>query len=371
MAQMLLKGTEDLSADEISEKIDNMGIDVSAGGGNNSFYAGFNLVSSDFDEALSLFAKIIQEPQFSPEETERMRNRLITEVGRHEGEWFYEASQFFRETFFIDHPYRRLQQGTRESLTNITREELIDFHDRFCRPDNMVIAVFGDIEALGVKEKVSSAFSDHRRVTPLNMPVNQAEPELIESKRATKYTKKEMAVIYLGYPGMTIDNLEDRYPMEVLDAVVSGVRYGRGSWLHETLRGNELVYVVHAVNWLGLDPGYFFIYAATTPEKMDQAIELILEQIDRVKREDIPDDEFELAKGMCITIEKLDHQSNYEQAFRAALDELYGLGYDHHQRHDAEIRAVTEDDVKRVANKYLNNYVLVTTIPGEDPEGGE
>jgi zinc protease len=235
----------------------------------------------------------------------------------------------------------------------------------------MVLAVYGDIETLDVKDKVSRAFFDYRGEGPLDMPVNQAEPKLVKNRRATKYTKKEMAVIYMGYPGMAIDNLEDRYPMEVLDGIVSGVRYGRGSWLHETLRGNELVYVVHAVNWLGLDPGYFFIYAATTPEKMDQAIELILEQIERIKTEDVPDDEFELAKGMCITIEKLDHQSNYEQAFRAALDELYGLGYEHHQRHDAEIRAVTEDDVKRIANKYLNNYVLITTVPGEGSEGGE
>ena len=366
--EMLSKGTDALSAADISDKIDNMGIQMTSVGGNNALYLGFNLVSSDFDEALDVFADIIQHPAFRPEEIERMRERLSTEVARSEGDWFFEAASFLRQNLFIDHPYRLVPEGTRESLAHISREDLLQFHRSFCRPDNMVLAIFGDIAGLEVEKKVDELFGDWRALTPLNLPVNEPEARLTEKKRAKKYTQKDLAVICMGYPGMTVDNLEDRYPMEVLDAVVSGIRYGTGSWLHTALRGNELVYVVHAYNWMGLDPGYFFVYAATAPDKVEQAIELTLEQIERIKVEDIPDDEFERAKGTCVTIEKLDHESNHDQALRSALDELYGLGYDFYKEHEKRIQAVTEDDVRRVASKYLNNYVLITTVP---EAGGE
>lgn len=363
MVKMLLKGTEVLSADDISKTIDNMGIETSAGGGNNNFHMRFNLVSSDFDQALTLFADIIKNPTFPPEEIERMRDRLLAEIARQEGNWRFEAASFFKQTFFTRHPYRWVPGGREESLKNITRQDLIDFYRKLCRPDNMVLAILGDIERLKIEEKVAKFFSDYRATTPLSLSTNEQEPELLENRRATKYTDRNIAVIYMGYPGMNVENLEDRYPMEMLDAILSGIGYPGGSWLHQRLRGNELVYVVHAINWMGLDPGYFGIYAATTPEKVDQTLELILEEIERIKVEDIPDDEFERAKGICIAMEKLNHQSNYHQALRSALDELYGLGYDFYKEHERRIEAVTEEDVKRVANKYLKNYVLITTTP--------
>lgn len=376
MVRMLLKGTEKLSAEEISEKLDNMGIEVSARGGNNTFYIGFNLVSSDFDQALSLFSDIIKNPTFPSDEIEKMRERLLAELARRKGDWYFEAASFFRQNFFAHHPYGMVPEGTEESLRDITRQDLINFYNRFCRPDNMVLAIFGDIGDLlqesseKFEEKVNRLFSDYSVKTPLILPVNRPEPELVENRRATKYTDRGIAVVYMGYPGMRVDDLGDRYPMEVLDAIISGINYP-GGWLHQKLRGNELVYAVHAFNWMGADPGYFGIYAATTPEKVDQVIELISEQMDRIKVEDIPDEEFNRAKSICVTMEKLSHQSNYEQALRSALDELYGLGYDFYKEHQSGIEAVSEEDVRRVANKYFKNYVLVITTPKGDTESGE
>jgi len=364
MVRMLCKGTERMSAEDIAEAIDNMGVSAWAEGGNNAIYLGFDFVSSDFDEALSLFADIIQNPAFPPVEMDRMRDRLVAEVARREGDWYDEAADFFRESLFTRHPYRYVPLGTRESLEGIAQEDLIQCYSTLCTPDNMVLAIFGDIDGLNVAEKVKREFAGYHGKDSLSAVVNEVEPELTASKTVIKYTEKDIAVIYMGYPGMCVKDLEDRYAMEVLDAVVSGINYP-GGWLHETLRGNELVYVIHAFNWIGIDPGYFAIYAATTPDQVDRAVELILLQMERIKSEDIADEEFERAKGICITMEKLSHESNDAQALRSALDELYGLGYDFYTEHEERIRAITEEDVRRVAGKYLRNYVLAITQPGD------
>jgi zinc protease len=71
------------------------------------------------------------------------------------------------------------------------------------------------------------------------------------------------------------------------------------------------------------------------------------------------------AKGMIITTDDLSRQTDASQATDAAIGQMYGLGYDFEQKFLEKVKAVTLDDVKRVANKYLNNYVLTITTPDE------
>jgi zinc protease len=360
--RMLSKGTRRSSADEIAEEMDLMGVDLTASGGSNSFYVGFNLVASDFERAMRLLAEMIQHPTFPPEEVDRMREQLLAGLARRRSDWLNETADFFRQEFFGEHPYRWPVQGSEDALQEMTSADLKEFHEKFVSADNMVLSVFGDIEDLPVEKTVERLFSSLPREAAFDRTIRRESVGPTESERKVLPTDREIAAIYMGYPGMTVDNVDDRYPMEVLDAVTSGIYYP-GGWLHNELRGRELVYVVHAFNWMGLDQGYFGIYAATTPEQLEETVSLIVEQMERIKTEDIPDEEFEEAKGIAVTMEKLRYEANYDQALRAALNELYGLGYDFHTTHEERIRAVSEADVKRVAEKYLKHYLLITALP--------
>ncbi len=363
--RMLSKGTRGLSGDEIAEEMDLMGIDLTASGGSNSFYVGFNLLAEDFERAMELLAEMIQNPTFPAEEVERMREQILAGLARRRSDWLDETSDHFRQVFFGDHPYRWPVQGSEEALKKMTAADLKEFHRRFVGAENMVLSVFGDIEDLPVEETVDRLFSDLQREVDFDPTTRREWVGPAENVTEIFPTDRKIAAIYMGYPGMTVDNVEDRYPMEVLDAVTSGIYYP-GGWLHTQLRGRELVYVVHAFNWMGLDPGYFGIYAATTPEQLEEAVSLIIEQMGRLKSEDIPDDELEKAKGIAVTMEKLRYEPNYDQALRSSLNELYGLGHDFHRKHEERIQAVTEAEIKRVAEKYLNHYLLITALPDED-----
>jgi zinc protease len=230
------------------------------------------------------------------------------------------------------------------------QEDLVDFHKKYCIPNNMVIAIFGDINPDEVTAKVEKAFEkfQYGKFSPTQIPAE----ELITSVRNAEMQKEIMqAVIFMGFPGITVSD-EDRYPIEVLDAVLSGVSFPGGR-LHERLRANQLVYVVHAFNQPGLDPGMFGIYAGTTPDKLDTVMGIIKEEIESLQKDLISDEELDRGKKMCISVKQIGLQTNSDQAFTMGLDELYKLGYDNIMHYEDQINAVTKEDVKRMAGKYL------------------
>jgi zinc protease len=150
--------------------------------------------------------------------------------------------------------------------------------------------------------------------------------------------------------------------MDVLDAVTSGIYYP-GGWLHTELRGNQLVYVVHAYNFTGYDTGYFGLYAATYDDALGQALEIIDADMERIGTELVDGDELEKAKQLCIIMRETSRQTNASQATDAAIAELYGLGYDYPDHYAERIAAVTSEDVRRVALKYLKNPVTIIRRP--------
>jgi zinc protease len=143
---------------------------------------------------------------------------------------------------------------------------------------------------------------------------------------------------------------------------MSGIGFP-GGWLHTELRGKQLVYMVHALNWLGLDPGYFGIIAATQPEKAQEVVEIILQNVDKAKAGEISDEEFARAKQLAVIADRLERQSNSEIGADAAISELYGLGYDFSAQDAKRIEAVTKADVQRVAQTYLQHPTIVITTP--------
>jgi zinc protease len=149
--------------------------------------------------------------------------------------------------------------------------------------------------------------------------------------------------------------------------VISGIGYP-GGWLHETLRGQQLVYIVHAWNNAFKGKGYFAVMAATQPATADSALGIIYEKIDRIKNDLVSDEEMEMAKRACNIMEDLYYsQTTAAQAGLAAQYEIMDLGYDHRDQFKAKIEAVTKENIREVARKYLNRSATVLI----SPEGGD
>lgn len=361
MARLLLKGTTTRGADVIATTFDAMGGSIDANSGNNSFFVNAMVLKDDFQTALQVLADVILNPTFPEAELEKMRRLMLAALARQDDNWGTEIGRLFRATHFSVSPYAMQPGGSEQALQKLNREHVLAFHKKYAKPQNMVLAIFGDIDPAATLAAAEQEFADFQAAL-VEFPEVAPEPIHTQMRRHVKPTRKQVAAIYLGYPGTTIDNTTDRYALYVLDAVLSGIGFP-GGWLHTELRGKQLVYVVHALSWLGLEPGYFGIIAATQPQKVDEVVAIIRSHIDKAKAGEISDEELQRAKRLTLIADRLDMQTNSQLASDAALNELYGLGYDFSQHDQQRLNAVTKAEVQRVAQKYLNHPTIVITTP--------
>jgi len=360
VADMMPRGAGRRSGEDISSTIDGMGAEYSCAANHTRIESNLTVLTEDLEDGLELFADVIQNPRFDDEAMERARREIHGAITARADNWTADAMDIMLDELFPKHPYGRPSVGTHEGVDAVTRDDLIAHHESLVTPNNTVVTVFGDVTAEQALEMVEDEFEDwepgHPASAEIALEPRRAEPDTLES-----YHDRAQTVIFMGYHGMPY-SAEDRYAMDVLDAVTSGIYYP-GGWLHTDLRGNSLVYVVHAYNFTGYDTGYFGIYAATFEEALDQAMGIINGHMERIATEPVSEDELELAKQLCIVMDQTNRQTNAAQAHDAAVPELYGLGHDYESDYAERIRAVTADDVLRVAKEYLSNPVTVIRRP--------
>jgi zinc protease len=360
-ARMMTRGTATRNAVEVAAALEDIGGDIAAASGNHALYVTASCLSADLPRALETTADVVRNPSFPPQEIDRLRPLVLAAIERQKDNWREQLFQAFRRTYYRAHPYRNSAIGLAPEVAALTREDIVAFHRGVAAPGNLVLCVFGDVDPAQVKALVEQRFGDWpagKRVAPQLA----AEPTPAEDRVVAETTALKMGGVFVGWPGMTLRDEKDRHAMDVLDSLVSGIHLPRG-WLHETLRGRGLVYEVHAFNFAGIEPGYFGAYAGCEPGKVEEVRALIIEQLGRLVKEKLTEAELDAARRTCVTADVLENQTNAQQAMRAGVDELLGLGCEASKRYAPGVLAVTEADVRRVAQKYLTHSVTVMLRP--------
>jgi len=165
-------------------------------------------------------------------------------------------------------------------------------------------------------------------------------------------------VLVIGFQGATLHDA-DRYALELLQEACSDLGSRLFIRIRETL---GLAYYVGAQNFVGLAPGYFAFYVGTAAEKADLVEKELLAEAELLRKDGLTEEELKRAKAKVIGQRKIARQDLGGLAMTSALDELYGLGFDHSDKDDALYEAVTVKDVQRVAQKYLSPKAFVVSV---------
>ncbi|MCD6378675.1 MAG: insulinase family protein [Planctomycetes bacterium] len=365
MTALSIRGAGKYSASKIDEFFDSAGGSISGNCGNNSFYWQATLLNDKLDKALDIFAQVIQKPRFDPKELEKIRPIQIEKIKQTDEHWLTQLIKVFRKKFFNSSPYRLMPSGALRVVKSLTAKQLADYHKRVIKAGSSVLAVYGSFDVENVKSQIEKLFAD--------LPKGKVEIPPSTPRKVNPVgelyiipTHNVQAGIIVAAPSISITNIADRLPLTVLDTIISGYRLPSG-WLHEELRGKQLVYVVHAYNWGGFLPGAFITYAGCQPEKAKQVVEIIKQNLDRASRYLPTKDQIDAAVNTILTADALENQSLSSQAMDAALNELYGLGWDFRNKIAKLYRKITPADVRRVARKYLGKgYIIVITTPKVD-----
>ncbi|MGA2556521.1 MAG: pitrilysin family protein [Verrucomicrobiota bacterium] len=357
MTKMLLQGTARRSAEQIALDIESIGGSIDSFGGNNSFGLNLEVLSGDLKTGLDVFADVLLHPSFPSGPFERERRIQLESIRAQRDQLLQSCGQAMRRALFGGAGYGLDPSGTEESVQAASLACLAAFHKKLVVPNNCVLAIFGDIRAEKARAAVQKYLGRWKQTAPV-LPALPPNIDLTEIRRVAATRDKAQAVIVLGFPGTTLLQ-PDRYPLELLQEGCSDL----GSRLFLRIREKlGLAYYVGAQNFLGLVPGYFAFYVGTAPEKLAEVEKELLAEAELLRAGGLTDEELRRAKAKVIGQRKISRQDLGSYAMSVALDELYGLGYQHFDTEDASYEAVTADQVRAAARKYLTPTAHVVSL---------
>ena len=367
VAGMLTRGTTSRTADQIAETVEDLGATLTTTAGNNTAYAQATSLSEDWPVLLQMLSDVVVNPAFDPEEWEKLQPRLLASIDREGETWIGELRSAFRSEYFGHHPWSTVALGRREVVDTLTAKDLHDYHRAHLGASQAVLSVVGDVDPEAVYKAARQAFGE--LPSEPQKPFEPLDPSEPEARIVQVLTTKPATAFYLGF-GPGVKRADEDYPaLSVLTNVMSDFPAG---WLEQELRGRGpgLVYSVGASAWSGIVPGYTAVLFNTSGPQAVEALTRTMSVVNRAKAGDFDQADIDRAKAKVLTREFFGKQSLTDRAMLNGLDEIYGLNDPGSAKFLKAVAATDAKTLKRMANKYLTNPVIVvlTNEPLDDVE---
>ncbi len=355
---MLFKGTGQRSAEDIAQAIDSIGgqLDAFTAKEYASYY--IKVLDEHLPLALDVLSDIVRNPAFSPGDIEREKKVVVEEIKMVEDTPDDLVHELFTQGFWEDHPLGRPILGTRETVESFTQELLRDYFDRVYTPGNLIVSAVGHLEHARVRELVEARFGD---LTTASQPRGEQAPTVVP-KILIRNKELEQSHLCLGASSYPQDH-GDRYASYVLNTLLGGSMSSR---LFQNVREKRgLAYAVFSGLSAYRDAGSFTIYAGCSNEAVGEVVDLVVDELRGVKRQEVPAAELQRAKdhlkgslmlGLESTASRMTNLARQEIYF----DRLFGL-----DETLQGIEQVTPQDVQRVASDLFPSGSLSATVLGQ------
>jgi zinc protease len=370
LEHMMFKGTPTYGPRVFSKLIETVGGQDNAFTSRDVTVYHVIVAAEQLDLVLELEADRMRHLLLDPREIDAERKVVLEERRtRTEDDPVGALAELFNTITFAAHPYRLPTIGLAHDIERLTAQDLRSWYDTYYRPDNAIVAIAGDFQAAELLQKVRARFGGiPSGAAPPRIEV--LEPEQRGERRVWLRKESQLAVVFIGYPTPNHGS-PDAYALEVLSTVLSG---GRASRLYQRLVYEEGLALEAGGDYsrLSLDPDTFTFYVTLLPDRAVEEAERALEaELERLRRELISDEELQRAQNQLDASYRFDQDSVYNRAATLARHELLG-GWRLGEAYLPGIRAVTREDVRRVAERYLvperrTTAILVPTPPATKP----
>lgn len=363
-ATLLLNGTNKRSAVEISNDIQKIGASFNTGADYDFVMVSASTLSKHFDKALEIFADILLDPTFPADELEIYRQRALVGIMQRRDNPNAIASIVQNALIYgKNHPYGADLTGTEETLQSLTREDLKDFYENYFAPDNSVLIVVGDITRDELNAKLEKTFAEWNARA---IKKQEFEP-LAEFDQSGIYIVDKpdsaQSVIAIGQSGVKRDN-PDYFPLIMLNSLLGGQFTSR---INMNLREEKgFTYGARTAFSMRVHGGLFYAGADVQTEVTAEAVREFLKEIEGV-RQTLPVTESELEYNKQSLIRSYPSTFETNKQIASQITALIGhhLAEDWFSRFIDNIKAVTVEDVTRVANQYLKPEKLAILVVGD------
>ena len=377
-ALMRSGGAGDRSAEQLDEHADFLAADISTSIGTTSGNASANCLTSVLDECLELLFDILERPRFEAARLElekqnqleqlAQRNDDPESIAAREWQWLLYGNEHFAS-----------RHATGDSLAAVSREDLVALHRRAFQPRNLVFAVAGDVEPDAIVAALSRHLAEWSVPAAEPVPWPPEEPRFVP-RPGVYVSEKDIPQgrVQIGHLGIKRDGWDDpdAFALALLNEILGGG--GFTSRLVRRIRSDEgLAYSAGSTFGVGTFwPGQFYAFFQSKNQTVAFATQIAREEIERIRREPVSDEELATAKASFIDTFPRNFDSASTVAGLFASDEYLGRPHDYWYQYRERIAAVTKEDIVRVARERLNPDQLVLLVVGKwaeieagDPDG--
>jgi len=352
----VFKGTLRRSAHEIAVETDRLGGHFDAYTTHEMTGFATKVADTCLSQAIDLLTDLVSQPRFDQGDLEREKKVILEEMKMVEDTPDELLGELFNSAYFPDQPLGRPIEGTRETVSTFDHKTTVAFHSREFAYHNLVVAAAGNVDHSRLLELISTAFGGceggiaRQPQQIVNQRPHSAAPILIELKN-----ELEQAHLVLASPWPSALS-EERYAASLLASVIGG---GTSSRLWQKIREERgLAYSVGAGGTTFSDVGIFTVYAGTSPQQLDEVVELSLNELRAVVHGSVSEDELRIAKEQAISSILLGLESSSARASTLARQEII-----HGRRISPDevvekIRAITPEHLKDIAQTYFRSESL-------------
>lgn len=354
LEHLLFKGSEKLSARDVSETFDAMGADYNAFTSKEATCFWSRLLDQNLAEGLDILGEIIQKPAFRAHEIDAERQVVVEEINMYEDDPNDVTFENFTTAVFADHALEAPVLGTKDSIRGVSRDDITGYWGRRYGAGSLVVAAAGSVNHDELVEMIAERFGDWsgERVHHDHSPV-EASSRVNVTNRDT-----EQAHIALGGPALRRDD-ERRWAFEVLNYVMGS---GMSSRLFQEVREERgLAYAIYAFKMSFADNGVWGVYVGTTPSQTDTAVNVIRDELAKVVESGITDKELQRAKGAMRGGLALSLEDANSRMVRLGRDELSGMP---HLSVDERLEKLDAIDLAAVQSVAVDIYGAETRMIG-------
>ena len=349
LEHMIFKGTPTRGPGQVSKEIADAGGEINAYTSTDRTVFHATLPAARWLTGLDVLTDAVFHPSFPEDEWAREREVILREYDMGEDDPGRVMGRLTSETAYRVHPYRIPVIGWRDILVTMDRDDLVAYHQRNYSPDNMILAVAGDLPLDEMEAAIRERLEKFPR-TPREPMLIPAEPPQLAERTGRKTGPYE--VTRIGWVFHTTDLADPDTP--ALDVLASVVGSGRSSPLVKRLREErQIVLEVDAWSYTPKDPGLFGISAECEPDKEAEVVAALRAEVARWQTEPFDAARIEQARREVIVgaIQELTAMDG--QAGAMASGEFYAGDPRHTETYLQQVQKITPDDLTRVARKYL------------------
>ena len=368
-ASLVSRGSAKYDFDRYNESVESVGASVSVSGGSHVTSFGSESLVEDFPLIVEILADVLRRPTFPPEHVERVRGQWLVRLQEREQSTRSVSYRRFNEMIYGDHPYGLPTSGYIETIEAISRDDVVDFHHQNYRPNQAIIVVSGDVEPQEVVALLDCHLGDwevgEMPLAPAASIPPVARIDGINRKDVSMPGKVQTDVV-IGCLAVARTD-PDYYAVQVANNIMG--QFGMMGRLGENVRERQgLAYYSYSALDADIGVGPWVAFAGVNPQNVDQAIDSILHEFERMGREPVSDEELSDSIANMTGTLPLRLETNDGVASILLNMEWYGLGLDYLQTYRERIGAIAKEDVQRVAAEYLraDAYTLVTAGPGNN-----